>query len=182
MFLEFAHLGMMSDFAGNLFHAGHCALQQLGVSHKIISAAAYELNKMSRAIYMNGIAKEASDAGMLMFIDEAAKNERTLSRRYGRLGKGLRCMVQRWFVRGLCYSIVPVIMLDGIIVYDIVDSPVNGDHVYNFIKELVVIILFSLCCLLLTIVWYRCRSQTHIPVLSVLIMDNYHIHHGEWLR
>ncbi|KAF8546879.1 hypothetical protein OG21DRAFT_1576607 [Imleria badia] len=30
----------------------HCALQQLGISHKVISATAYERNEMSRAIYV----------------------------------------------------------------------------------------------------------------------------------
>ncbi|KAF8559466.1 hypothetical protein OG21DRAFT_1370059, partial [Imleria badia] len=74
-----------------LYHA----LQQPGISHKIISAHVYEQNKLLWAMYMNCIAEEVPDPGMLMFIDEAAKNERTLSRRYGRLGKGVHCVVQR---------------------------------------------------------------------------------------
>lgn len=49
----------------------HCALQQLGISHKVISATAYEQNEMSWLIYMNYIVEEASNVGMLMFVDEA---------------------------------------------------------------------------------------------------------------
>jgi hypothetical protein len=160
----------------------HCALQQLGVSRKVISAVAFERNEMSQVIYINHIAKEAPNAGMLMFVDEATKNECMLSCRYGCSGKGVRCMVQRWFVRGLHYSIVPVITLDGIIVYDIVDNSVNGDHFYNFIKELVVIILFFIVLFitynhLVQMLFTNPYPGPH----SVLIMNNCRIHHGEWL-
>ena len=102
------------------------ALQQLGISHKIVSAHVSEWNNEVRALYMNRIAKEAPDANMLMFVDEAAKDERTLSRKYGRSHKGIRCVAGRKFVRGLHYSIVPVITLDGIIAYDRVLLTMNG--------------------------------------------------------
>lgn len=74
------------------------ALEQLGVTRKAISAHATERNDLSRALYMNRIANEVPDPNMLVFIDEAAKDEHTISRRYGCSGKGLRCNVQRQFV------------------------------------------------------------------------------------
>ena len=74
------------------------ALEQLGVTRKAISARATEWNDLSRALYMNRIADEVSNLNMLVFIDEAAKDEHTISRRYGRSGKGLHCNVQRQFV------------------------------------------------------------------------------------
>jgi len=64
---------------------------------------------------MNCIAEEAPNAGMLMFVDEDAKNECTLLHRYGHSGKGVHCIVQKQFIRrGLWYSIIHVIILDGI--------------------------------------------------------------------
>jgi transposase len=114
------------------------ALQQLNVSCKIVSAYACEQNDEVRALYMNRIAEEVPDANMLMFIDEAAKDERTLSRKYGRSYKGVRCVARRKFVRGLRYSIVPVITLDGIIAYDIVEGPVDNEQFVTFLKEQVV--------------------------------------------
>ena len=132
---------------------------------------------------MNRIAEEAPDAGMLMFVDEAAKNECTLSRRYGHSGKGVHCVVQRRFVRGLRYSIIPVIRLDGIIVYDIVDGPVNGDHFYKFIKELVIIIPFIIMWLVTHSYLVQMPFTNPYPgPCSVLIMDNCCIYHGERLR
>ena len=114
------------------------ALQQLGVSRKIVSAHASERNGEARALYMNRIAEEAPDANMLMFVDEAAKDERTLSRKYGRSRKGVRCVTGKKFVRGLRYSIIPVITLDGIIAYDIVEGPVDNERFATFLREQVV--------------------------------------------
>jgi len=65
---------------------------------------AYERSEVSRALYMNRIAKEAPDANMLVFVDEAAKNECTLSWKYGWLHKTVCCVVQRPFVHGLLSS------------------------------------------------------------------------------
>ena len=112
--------------------------QKLGVTRKAISAHACEQNELSRALYMNLIAEEVPDPNMLVFIDEAAKDECTISRRYGRSGKGIRCTTQRRFVRGTRYSIIPAITLDGIIAYDIVEGPVDTERFVKFLREQVV--------------------------------------------
>ena len=113
-------------------------LQQLGVTRKAVSARAYEWNDLSRALYMNRIAKEVPDANMLMFLDEAAKDERTVSRRYGRSKRGIRCVTRRRFIHGTRYSIIPVLTLDGIIAYDIVEGPVDTERFIKFLKDQVV--------------------------------------------
>ncbi|KAF9227635.1 hypothetical protein BS17DRAFT_774059, partial [Gyrodon lividus] len=66
------------------------------------------------------IADIAPDPNMLMFGDEAAKNECTLIRSYGRARKGIRCVQRKCFVRGTRYSIVPIITLDGITVEKVI--------------------------------------------------------------
>ena len=76
----------------------HALEQQLGTTHKAISAHAYECNNLSRALYMNWIAEEVSNPNMLVFIDDVARDEQTISRRYGCSGKGICCSVQRPFV------------------------------------------------------------------------------------
>ncbi|KIK82258.1 hypothetical protein PAXRUDRAFT_56666, partial [Paxillus rubicundulus Ve08.2h10] len=90
-------------------------------------------------LYMNHIAAEAPDANMLMFVDEAAKDECTsVCSRCGRSQKGVRCIARKHFVHGSWHSIVPVITLDGIIAYDIIEGPVNGAHFVQFLKDHVV--------------------------------------------
>lgn len=143
----------------------HRALQQLGISRKTISAHAYERNELLWAMYMKRIGDEAPDARMLMFVDEAAKDERTVSRRYGRSTKGVRCVVQRQFVRGVRYSIIPVIshmtLLMDLLMVNIF---------LKFVKDHIVTPLLFLVSLIANVAHsYRCRSQTLILVLAVCL-------------
>jgi hypothetical protein len=73
-----------------------------------------------------------------MFVDEAAKNERTNGRRYGWSLKGRRCIQRRVFVRGQRWSILPILTLDGIITYDIIPGSVTSKRFLQFLRELVV--------------------------------------------
>ena len=110
-------------------------IQQLAVSHKVISAHAYEQSEILWALYMNRIAEEAPDANMLMFIDEAAKNERMLSWKYRHSCKGIHCVVCRQFIQGMHYSVILAITLDGIITYDTIEGLV--DYQDRFFADLI---------------------------------------------
>ena len=87
---------------------------------------------------MNKIAEEVPNPDMLLFVDEAAKDERTTVRRYGWAGRGNCCAVQHQFVRGIHYSIIPAIMLNRIIAYDIVEGLVDTEHFVRFLNKQVV--------------------------------------------
>ncbi|KIM54195.1 hypothetical protein SCLCIDRAFT_76130, partial [Scleroderma citrinum Foug A] len=63
------------------------------------------------------------------------------------------------------YSIIPAITLDGIIVYDIVEGPVDTERFVKFLKEQVMPF-----------------TNPFPGARSVLIMDNCRIHHGEDVR
>jgi hypothetical protein len=103
---------------------------------------------------MNNIAEIAPDPEMLMFGDEAAKDERTLIRKFGHSKIGTRfasftdqyqswlihtrCIQRKCFVRGKRYSILPILTLDGIIAYDIIEGPVTSERFVQFLQEHVV--------------------------------------------
>jgi hypothetical protein len=133
-------------------------LRRLLYSRKDISARALERNEEHRAIFMNTIGEIAPDPEMLMFGDEAAKDERTLIRQHGRskigtryvacvydlvtaLTKHTRCIQRKCFVRGKRYSILPILTLDGIIAYDIIEGPVTSEQFVQFLQEHVVRVL-----------------------------------------
>ncbi|KAF9225124.1 hypothetical protein BS17DRAFT_701298, partial [Gyrodon lividus] len=97
------------------------------ITWKLISAQALKQNEDWRATFMNLIAEIAPDPNMLMFGDEAAKDEHTLIRPYGRAHKSTHC--------GTHYSIVPILTLDGIITYDIVKGSVTSDCFIQFLHE-----------------------------------------------
>ncbi|KAG1839724.1 hypothetical protein DFJ58DRAFT_613625, partial [Suillus subalutaceus] len=85
--------------------------------------------------FMNSIANIAPDPEMLMFGDEAAKDERTLIQRYGRSRIGMKCIQRKCFVQGKHYSILPILTLDGIITYDIIEGTVTSERFIQFLHE-----------------------------------------------
>jgi hypothetical protein len=113
-------------------------LHQLHFSHKDVSGHALEQNNQLRAVFMNRIADQISDPNMLMFGDEASKDERTSVRRWGWSLRGSRCIQRKCFVRGRRFSILPILTLNGIIAYDIIEGSVTSEQFLHFLRELVV--------------------------------------------
>ena len=132
---------------------------------------------------MNRIGKFVWDPEMLMFTDESAKDERTSFRRYGWSLLGTQCVSRVVFVRGVRYSILPILTLDGLITWDIIEGPITAERFVRFIREMVV----SCTCLQCKIETEACPNQ--LPFTnpypgprSVLVLDNCSIHHSEELQ
>ncbi|KAJ7677180.1 hypothetical protein B0H17DRAFT_864601, partial [Mycena rosella] len=70
-------------------------LRRLHLSRKRVSVRALERNDLDRSAYMNRIADIAPDPNILMFIDEAAKNDRTTGRPKGWSLVGTCCLQRR---------------------------------------------------------------------------------------
>ncbi|KAG1811313.1 hypothetical protein EV424DRAFT_1327736 [Suillus variegatus] len=83
--------------------------RQLHVNHKCISAYALERNEELCAMFMNSIAKIAPNLEMLMFGDEAAKDERTIIGRHGRSKIGTRyiALCFYWYVMTILSKVCP---------------------------------------------------------------------------
>jgi transposase len=142
-------------------------LRRLHFSRKCVSIRALERNDLVRSAYMNHIADIVPDPNMLMFMDEAAKNDRTTGRSKGWSLKGRRCVQRRAFIRGKRYSILPVLTLDGIIAHDVIEGSVNTERFLSFLEEHVVSNFDFTCCsrLILT----RFLSPTLIPGRAVFL-------------
>ena len=76
--------------------------------------------------FLNTIGQLVLDPTMLMFLDESACNRPTSSRKRGWSPRGIRCVQKQRFVRGTRYSILPVLTLDGIITYKVVEGGSSG--------------------------------------------------------
>ena len=113
-------------------------LCHLHLTNKDVSGRALERNIEQRAVFMNQMADLVKDPNMLMFGDEAAKDERTSVRRRGWSLRGSRCVQRQCFVRGQRYSILPILTLNGIIAYDIIEGSVTSNRFLQFLRELVV--------------------------------------------
>jgi hypothetical protein len=99
---------------------------------------------------------------MLMFIDEAAKNDRTTARTKGWSLLGTRCIQRRAFVRGKRFSILPVLTLDGIIAHDVIEGSVNTERFLSFLEEHVVR-FFVGCSSIFANFWHPDSSHQSLP-------------------
>ena len=120
-------------------------LRRLLFTNKDVSSKALEWNDRDRAVYMNCIAELVPDLEMLMFGDEASKDERTSNRRKGWSRRGTRCVQRKCFVRGRRFSILPILTLDGIIAHDIIEALVTTEKFLGFLCKLVVCEIITFC-------------------------------------
>ena len=74
----------------------------------------------------------------LIFIDESAKDERTLCRQYGYSPRNQTAIKKVVFLRGIRYTILPALSLDGMIALDIMEGSCNKERFCNFILSKVV--------------------------------------------
>src|SRR6266852_2244881 len=119
-------------------------LHQLHYSHKCVTTRALERDDLMHSAFMNRITDEVPNPDMLIFIDEAAHNRRASVRAKGWSLVERRC-VQRWhFICGQRFSILPILILDGIIIYNIIPGSVDSKCFVQFLCELVVRIFLNL--------------------------------------
>ncbi|KAF7372044.1 Tc1-mariner class transposase [Mycena venus] len=140
-------------------------LRRLHFSRKCVSPRALQRNDTLRSAYWIRIADLVPDPNMLMFIDEAAKNDHTTTRQKGWSLMGMRCIQRRAFVRGKRFSILPVLTLDGIIAHDVIEGSVNTQRFIGFLEEHVIPLI-----------------NPYPGPQSVLVLDNCSIHHAEEIQ
>ena len=92
---------------------------------------------MLRADYIYTIGTEYQ-AEQLIFLDESAKDERTLSRHYGYSFKNQVASQKVVFLRGVRYTILPALTLDGFIACDIMKGSCSKERFCTFVLSQVV--------------------------------------------
>jgi transposase len=91
----------------------HAELLRLNVSRKKLQRIAIERDEDKRALFVTRVAQYSPEE--IAFIDEVSKDERTMSRRYGRSKKGKQASKKQPFVRGRRTSTVGLLSLDGFV-------------------------------------------------------------------
>ena len=69
----------------------------------------------------------------LGFLDETLKDERTLSRGFGRSKKGRRAVKKQVFVRGMRVSTEALLSLDGIVAGTAVQGSMTKEMFYDYL-------------------------------------------------
>jgi hypothetical protein len=116
---------------------------------------------------MNEIGTEVPDPAMLMFTDETAKDKRMCFQKTGWAKVGKRCAQRKCFVQGHRYSILPVLTLDGLITWDIIEGSVTSERFVEFLRENVVCACLFASDFIADLGNTRYLSPIHIPDLGV---------------
>jgi transposase len=132
-------------------------LKREGITRKRLSRIARERSRRKRLQFWLETAEYRPD--QFVFLDETRKDDRTTYRRYGRATHGRRAEADIQFVRGIGYSVLPAMSLDGFLAVDVVEGSWNMEAFERFV-------LFEVV-----------PQMNPFPEKnSVLVMDNCRIH------
>lgn len=124
------------------------SLRFCGITRKKIQKAAKERNDMLCEFYLYNIGMNYTSE-QLIFVDESAKDERTLTRLYGYSLVNTRAKKSVVFVRGKRYTILPALSLEGFIAVDIMEGSCDKEKFRTFVLTQLVMKLLYIWLLLL---------------------------------
>lgn len=123
----------------------HQNLLDLGLTYKSLRKAAAERDEVAREAFRQ-FARENWTGRQLVFVDETSKDNRTIYRHFGRSVSGQRAIAHESFARGIRYSLVAALTMDGYMTMRAVEGSVNGDEFFDFIVEEVVSVYHCVSC------------------------------------
>jgi transposase len=142
-------------------------LRRLSYTNKRVSVEARERNDLLRAVYINRIGALVQDPSWLLFTDESAWDSRTSRRKMGWSIIGTRCVERQCFVRGRRYSVLPVLGLEGMLTWKVVEGAVTSEIFVDFLREFVV--RRHLLLSEFVLIMHRCQSCGLILALGAFL-------------
>ena len=111
----------------------------MGCSRQKIQYVALQRSEECRARYMAEISMY--DPTMFVWIDETGCDRRNSQRRYGYGVRGMPPRDHRLLIRGVRYSGIAVMSMEGVHDVQLVEGSVNGDKFEEFVSETLMPIL-----------------------------------------
>jgi transposase len=115
----------------------HDNLRELGLTYKLLRKAAAERDEVARAEWLLEITNLYT-ADQFVVLDESSKDGKTMLRRYGRAPSGEDPFVEVTLDRGIRYSILPALTIDGYLAVRVVEGSIDGAEFYDFVVNDVV--------------------------------------------
>ncbi|KAF7372394.1 DDE-3 domain-containing protein [Mycena venus] len=141
-------------------------LECTGLTRKLLHKIAIEREHERCCDFLYTIQHGFSGTGHeFVTVDESSKNEHDVACRYGRAPIGMLADFEDVFIRGIRYTLVAAMGMDGYIAQPVVEGSLDSYDFFDFIVEDVVpeMGVFPDNC-------------------SVLVMDNCRIHHTDMLQ
>ena len=135
-------------------------LKFMGCTRQVIRHVAMQRSDSLRAKFMAKISMY--DPSMLVWTDESGCDRRNSTRKFGYSFRGIPPVDHRILVRGVRYSALPVISLEGIHDVYLLEGTVNGERFEKFLRD----------CLLQVVMPFNGSNPR-----SIVVMDNASIHH-----
>lgn len=135
-------------------------LKSMGVTRQAMHRVALQRSDAARARFMYEVA--VYDPHMLVWLDESGCDRRHAMRKYGYSVRGIPICDQRLLIRGIRYTTIPIVSLDGIHDVFITEGTMNGERFAKFVNDVLLPHLLPF---------------NGINPRSVVIMDNASIHH-----
>ncbi|CAB4442179.1 unnamed protein product [Rhizophagus irregularis] len=108
------------------------SLAYCGITRKKLHKIAKERNELLRSAFMAHIGIQYQRE-QLIFLDESAKDDRTISHRYGYSEINTRAIKKVVFIREKRYTFLPALSLDGIIAMDIMEGGCTKEKFKEFV-------------------------------------------------
>lgn len=138
------------------------SLKDLRFSRQVITHVALQQSDTARARFMARISMY--DIGTLIFIDESGHDKRKSIRKFGYSIRGVRPVDRRLLIRGIRYSAIPIMTIDGLHDVMIAEGTINGERFEHFVEDYLLPMLLP----------YNGSNP-----FSVVVMDNASIHHTQ---
>jgi transposase len=103
----------------------HDNLKDLGLTYKRLKRIAAERDNAFRADWLHNMTSNYT-ADQLVFLDESSKDNRAILRRYGRAIRGQPAVESVGLNRGVRYSILPALTIDGYMAVRAVEGSIDG--------------------------------------------------------
>jgi hypothetical protein len=120
----------------------HENLKDLGLTYKHLKRVAAERDDGFRADWLHNMTTNYT-AEQLVFLDESSKDDRTTLPRYGRSLSGQSPFDSVCLNRGIRYSVLPALTIDGYMTVRVIEGSIDGAEFYDFIVNDVASISFS---------------------------------------
>jgi transposase len=119
-------------------------LKDVNLTFKRLRKAAAERDEVERQAWRDEVQRHLR-ADQVVCVDESSKDDRVVFRLYGHAMSGHRAVIPANFARGLRFSIVAALSVDGYIAQRVVPGSVNSAEFFDFIVENVVRQLSLMC-------------------------------------
>jgi len=175
---ELAELLDSNRFISVHYVTVHRTLERAGVSYKKLRRVAKERNELLRAEFVAHMAQYQPEE--IGFLDETSKDECTPGRGQGCSKCGTRAETRQPFIRGSQVSALGLLTIDGMIASSVIEGSFTAVKYIEFLEFTVVSLFVLHHTMWASLTFIQLPLCEQYPgKLSVLIMDNARIHHGE---